>query len=165
MKKTIAFAIAVVLFLACFAIDASAEVSQSWYCVRNSDHKQPIADQNMRYIEQYNGYYVDHKHGDDSKEKVIYLTFDAGYENGNVAKILDIMKEKNVKGAFFVLGNLILKDTALVKRMSNEGHLVCNHTNSHPDMTTIASKEEFRTELETLEWSPPPAWPRAAALA
>ncbi len=151
MKRSIAFAIAVILLFACFVIDASAEESQSWYCVRNSEHKQPIADQNMRYIEKYNGYYIDHKHGDDIEEKVGYLTFDAGYENGNVAKILDVMKEKNVKGAFFILGNLITKNTDLVKRMTNEGHLVCNHTNSHPDMTTKASKEDFCTELETLE--------------
>lgn len=151
MKKTIAFAIAFILLVCFFATETSAESSQSWYCVRNTQHKQPVADANMRYIEQYNGYCVDHKHGDDSEEKVIYLTFDAGYENGNVAKILDVMKEKDVKGAFFILGNLIVKDTALVKRMTDEGHLVCNHTNSHADMSKKATEKEFRAELETLE--------------
>lgn len=151
MKKTIAFAIAVVLLVCFFATEIGAESSQSWYCKRNAEHKQPVADANMRYIEQYNGYYVDHRHGDDSTDKVIYLTFDAGYENGNVAKILDVMKEKNVKGAFFILQNLIVKNTSLVKRMSDEGHLVCNHTSTHADMSKKTSEEEFRAELDALE--------------
>jgi peptidoglycan-N-acetylmuramic acid deacetylase len=105
----------------------------------------------MRYIEQYNGYYIDCKHGDNNEEKVVYLTFDAGYENGNISKILDTMKEKQVNGAFFVLGNLVTKNTDLVKRMADEGHLVCNHTNVHPDMTKKATFEGFKAELEALE--------------
>ena len=66
---------------------------------------------------------------------MIYLTFDAGYENGNIEKILDTMKKHNVNGAFFILENLITRNTDLVKRMSAEGHTVCNHTARHRDMT------------------------------
>ena len=153
MKRAVAFAISVVFVIMATVTGVSAgdSVSQSWYCVRNKEHKQPIADADMRYIEEYSGYYVDHSHGDSCEEKVVYLTFDAGYENGNVERILDVLKQKNVKGAFFILGNLIEKNTDLVVRMAEEGHLVCNHTLSHPDMTTKTTVDEFRTELEALE--------------
>ena len=60
----------------------------------------------MMYIEKYGGYYIDKNHGDDNDEKVIYLTFDAGYENGNVEKILDVMKSENVTGAFLYSSTL-----------------------------------------------------------
>ncbi len=123
----------------------------NWYCVRNKEHKQPVADANMRFIEEFDGYYVDHKHDDANTEKVIYLTFDAGYENGNVAKILDVLKEENVPGAFFVLKNLIVRNPELIERMVNEGHLVCNHTATHKDMTKCSSVEEFQQELKALE--------------
>ena len=66
----------------------------SWYCVRNKEHRQPSLDANMQFIENYNGYFVDKKKADDSADKVIYLTFDAGYENGNVARILDVLAEE-----------------------------------------------------------------------
>ena len=105
----------------------------------------------MTFIENYNGYYVDKVHGDDSEEKVIYLTFDAGYENGNVERILNVLKTENVKAAFFVLENLIQKNGSLIKRMVDEGHLVCNHTSKHLDVTKCNTVDEFREELEYLE--------------
>ena len=105
----------------------------------------------MTFIENYNGYYVDKVHGDDSEEKVIYLTFDAGYENGNVERILNVLKTENVKAAFFVLENLIQKNGSLIKRMVDEGHLVCNHTSKHLDVTKCNTVDEFREELECLE--------------
>ena len=108
-------------------------------------------DERLSYVEKYGGYYIDKRHGDENAERVVYLTFDAGYENGNVERILDVMKAENVKGAFFILGNLISKNPELVRRMADEGHIVCNHTNRHRDMTTVRSVEEFRTELESLE--------------
>jgi len=151
MKRTLAFAVSIILLIILFAGNADAAEAQSWYCVRNKQHKQPQLDANMQYIEKYNGYYIDRKHGDDCVDKVVYLTFDAGYENGNVEKILDVMKSRDVRGAFFVLGNLVTKNTSLVERMASEGHLVCNHTNGHPDMTTKESIDEFKCELDALE--------------
>ena len=129
----------------------SVEGSYSWYCKRNKDHKQITVDENMKFIEKYDGYYVDKKRGDHENDKVLYLTFDAGYENGNVSKILNILKEENVPGAFFVLGNLIARNTDLVERMVNEGHLVCNHTMHHHDMSRVTSKGEFEREIQSLE--------------
>ncbi len=106
----------------------------------------------MRFIEKYGGYYIDAKNSAPTAvEKVIYLTFDVGYENGNVAKILDTLKAEDVPGAFFVLENLVNREPALVQRMAAEGHLVCNHTASHRDMTKVHSKEQFAAELQKLE--------------
>ena len=151
MKKSIAIAMSLILFLG-FAFTAFGEAdAKSWYCVRNNKHLQPIVDANLSYVEKYRGIYVDKNHGDNSSDKVVYLTFDAGYENGNVERILDTLKEKNVKGAFFILGNLVTKNTDLVLRMAKEGHTVANHTNKHPDMTTKKTKEDFYNELSALE--------------
>ena len=82
---------------------------------------------------------------------MIYLTFDAGYENGNVEKIVDILNEENVKGAFFVLDNILLKNKDLIEKMISNGHIIANHTFKHRDMTKVNSKEEFSTELKKLE--------------
>ena len=151
MSKKILFAAVTILLFISMSLTAFAADSKSWYCKRNSEHKQPTLDADMRFIEQYGGYYVDYKHGDNCTDKVVYLTFDAGYENGNVAKILDVLAEKQVKGAFFVLGHLIEENTSLVVRMADEGHLVCNHTNNHPDMSRKSTLEEFKAEIVALE--------------
>ena len=148
MKKWI-FTVTALVLTAALAFSASA-ASLGWYCKRNKEHKQPTLDPKMAVIEKYDAYYVDKRHGDDSGEKVLYLTFDAGYENGNVEKILDVLKAENVPAAFFILDNLIIKNTELVKRMAEEGHTVCNHTMKHRDMTRVTDIEEFRSELEGL---------------
>ena len=140
-----------ILSLCCVPAYATSNGSYSWYCVRNKDHLQPKADANMSFIEDLGGFYVDKNHSDNDSDKVIYLTFDAGYENGNVAKILDVLKEKDVDAAFFVLDNLILKNSDLIFRMIEEGHLVCNHTSKHLDVTKCETVDEFREELESLE--------------
>jgi peptidoglycan-N-acetylmuramic acid deacetylase len=82
--------------------------------------------------------------------KKLYLTFDAGYENGNIEKILDIMRDERVSGAFFILSNLIDKNPDLVKRMADEGHLVCNHTSNHKDLTKLTD-DEIIANLKRLE--------------
>lgn len=152
MKKTITKAICILLLINIFIpiLNVSAAEEFHWYCKRNSDHKQPSLDTNMQFIEKNGGYYVDKDHGDDCEEKVIYLTFDVGYENGNVEKIMDVMKAEDVKGAFFILGNVIERNPELVKRMESEGHLVCNHTTTHKNLVG-ADKETFNKELTTLE--------------
>ena len=87
----------------------------------------------------------------DPGEKVIYLTFDAGYENGNTEKILDALKKHGVHAAFFVVGNYLETSPDLVKRMADEGHIVGNHTYHHPDMSKISDKQSFEKELKDLE--------------
>lgn len=121
-----------------------------WYCKRNKEHKQPTSDPQFSFLDECGGIYVDKAHGDDNEEKVIYLTFDVGYENGNVSKILDVMKEENVVGSFFILGNVVKRNPELVLRMANEGHIVCNHTLNHPNLVG-KSEESFKNEVLGLE--------------
>lgn len=121
----------------------------SWSVIRAKNNEQPTADRTLTFVENYDSFFIDKNANDE--DKVIYLTFDAGYENGNVERILDTLKKHNVKGAFFILENLITRNTDLVKRMAEEGHLVCNHTAKHTDMTSINSIEDFKAELDKLE--------------
>ena len=85
------------------------------------------------------------------EEKVLYLTFDAGYENGYTEKILDTLYKHNAPAAFFLVGNYIEKNEDLVRRMVSEGHIVGNHTMHHPDMSKITDPEKFQAELTALE--------------
>ena len=121
-----------------------------WYCKRNNEHKQPVLDSNFSFLDECGGIYVDKNHGDENSEKVIYLTFDVGYENGNVGKILDVMKEEGVVGSFFILGNVIERNPELVLRMVDEGHIVCNHTLNHPNLVG-KSEVVFKNEVLGLE--------------
>lgn len=84
-------------------------------------------------------------------EKVIYLTFDCGYENGNTEPILDALKKHNAVGTFFVVGHFLESSPEIVKRMVQEGHLVGNHTYHHLDMSQISTKESFQKELNDVE--------------
>lgn len=145
--------IAITVISIVFSVPTSAsDSSYNWYCVHRKDHLQPRADYQLSFVKEYNGYYIDESHGDNCVDKVIYLTFDAGYENGNVSKILDVMKDENVHAAFFVLGNLVEKCPDLVKRMFDEGHLVCNHTFSHRSIVGMDSAK-IKEELSALEES------------
>ena len=82
---------------------------------------------------------------------MIYLTFDAGYENGATERILDALQKHQAKAAFFLVGNYIEKNADLVRRMVAEGHTVGNHTMHHPDMSKLKDKEAFNKELRELE--------------
>ena len=85
------------------------------------------------------------------QDKVIYLTFDAGFENGNTAAILDALKKHNAQATFFLVGNYLQTSPDLVKRMVAEGHNVGNHTFHHPDMSKLSTKDLFEKELTDLE--------------
>ena len=87
----------------------------------------------------------------DTTQKVLYLTFDAGYENGCTGKILDILKKHDAPAAFFLVGNYLEKNGDLVRRMVEEGHIVGNHTMHHPDMRKLADQKAFEKELKDLE--------------
>ena len=146
-KKICTAALALVLLM----LPLSASSSElRWYFKPNDNHTQPPLPNEFSFIEDYGGVYLDRTHGDNSDEKVIYLTFDVGYENGNVAKTLDILKKHNATGTFFILEHVITKETALVKRMFDEGHTVANHTMSHRNMAT-ADRATFEAELHGLE--------------
>lgn len=143
--------LAVLAVVAWLALPARA-AGTGWYCTRAADHRQPVADPALRTVEQYGGFYIDHTHtAPDVEDKVVYLTFDAGYENGNVAKVLDALKAEGAAGAFFILGHVAEKYPELVRRMADEGHLVCNHTYSHQNLcgASAATISDELTRLET----------------
>lgn len=130
--------------------EASSFENCYWYTKRNAEHRQPECDKNLKFIEECGGMYLDKAHGDGESDKVIYLTFDVGYENGNVSKIMDVLKDEGVKASFFILGNVIDRTPELVFRMIDEGHLVCNHTVNHKKLTG-ASSELINEEIIGLE--------------
>ena len=127
------------------AVTVSAQAG-NWGLSFQEEGKTPVGNATSEFLAQYDAYYAG-----DPDEKVIYLTFDAGYENGYTPAILDALKKHNVKAAFFVVGNYIESCPELVKRMVDEGHIVGNHTYSHPDMSKISDLESFRKEIESLE--------------
>ena len=108
--------------------------------------KTPVGNVSAEYLKQYNAWYTGNP-----DENVIYLTFDAGYENGNTEPILDALKKHHAPAAFFLVGNYLETSPELVKRMVSEGHIVGNHTFHHPDMSKISSKDAFQKELSDLE--------------
>lgn len=128
--KKIINIIAVFLTISIFTtVMANAESKHGWYIVKH-EGATPGFPSDADFLSDHSCYFID-KRCNRSGEKVIYLTFDAGYENGNIEKILDTLKSEKVPAAFFVLSNLIKKNTALVARMFEDGHLVCNHTQNH----------------------------------
>lgn len=83
-------------------------------------------------------------------KKIMYLTFDCGYENGYTSKILDVLKEKNVNAAFFCTLPQVKANPDLIKRMIDEGHIVGNHSVTHPSFAEI-STEQMKTEIKGME--------------
>lgn len=151
MKKLILITISVLLLIGGSTINCfGAQEAYSWYCNRRKDNQQPPIPGEFAFIKDYDCLWLNQNRNDTDEKKVAYLTFDAGYENGNVEKVLDVLKEKNAPGAFFILDNLINTNPDLVIRMSNEGHTVCNHTAHHKDMTKVTSLEDFNKELDSL---------------
>ena len=132
--------------LGCFRQKDEALPTGSWGLSFPTEGQPSVGNTSNDRLLEYNAAYL----GDTSK-KVIYLTFDAGYENGCTEKILDTLKAHNVPAAFFLVGNYIEKNPDLVKRMVEDGHIVGNHTYHHWDMSKISDEATFRSELESLE--------------
>lgn len=121
-------------------------LSDNWGLSFPSPGEPPVGNATSDFLKQYDAWFT----GDTGK-KTIYLTFDAGFENGNTPAILDALKKHNAPAAFFVVGNYISTAPDLVKRMVEEGHIVGNHTFHHPDMSQISDKASFEKELQQLE--------------
>ena len=118
----------------------------SWGLSFQNEGSAPIGPANSQTLARYDAAYLG-----DPAEKVIYLTFDAGYENGCTAQILDTLKDHNAPAAFFLVGNYVEKNADLVRRMVAEGHIVGNHTMHHYDMSKLSDKAAFAKELTDLE--------------
>jgi len=128
-----------------FSVSVSAKIS-NWGLSFREIGKAPVGNASCEYLKKYDAYYVGNP-----DEKIIYLTFDAGYENGFTSDILDTLKKHDVKVAFFLVGHYLEEEADLVKRMIAEGHIVANHTYNHPDMSKISDVEGFKKELNSLE--------------
>ena len=120
--------------------------SGSWGLSFRQEGAAPIGNADAAQLARYDAAYIGN-----TQEKVLYLTFDAGYENGCTGQILDILKKHQVPAAFFLVGNYIEKNADLVRRMAQEGHTVANHTMHHYDMSKLSDRAAFSKELTDLE--------------
>ncbi|MDE6956636.1 MAG: polysaccharide deacetylase family protein [Lachnospiraceae bacterium] len=118
----------------------------NWGLSFQEEGKPPVANASFDELKKYNAYYAE-----DTKEKVLYLTFDCGFENGNTENILNALKKHKVPATFFVVGNYLTDSPEFIKRMEKDGHIVANHTYHHPDMSKISTKEAFEKELRDVE--------------
>ncbi|XEC95201.1 delta-lactam-biosynthetic de-N-acetylase [Paenibacillus tarimensis] len=136
------------LLLLCTGTVTSAAETPFHFGFKKSRGGQPAS------IDQEGFKEVLHKNGGvflgDTGQKNLYLTFDNGYENGYTEPILDVLNERQVPAAFFVTGHYIKDQPELLKRMVREGHIIGNHSWSHPDMTTL-SDEQIKTELNKVK--------------
>ena len=144
--------ISIYFFLICCGcilpmLSISAEAKTiSWGIPRSVDGNQPWPGKEFEdIILQNDAFYIGAP-----DELVIYLTFDCGFENGNMPTILDVLKEYQVPALFFLTGHFMEQHPDLVNRMVDEGHLVGNHTYHHPDLSKV-SKEKFNQEMQLLE--------------
>jgi len=106
----------------------------------------PIGPATAEELKEFDAYFIG-----PTDELVLYLTFDAGYENGNTEPILDVLQAHHVPAAFFLVGTYIQNNPELIRRMVDDGHTVANHTMDHPNMSAITDRERFRQELEEPE--------------
>lgn len=136
-----------ILYLPRFSASLPASSQKTdWGLGYRKNGEMPTGNASHEFLKKYDALY-----GVPTDEKVIYLTFDAGYEAGYTPNILDVLKKHNVKATFFIVGNYLNTQPELVKRMNEEGHIVGNHTYSHPDMSKISDLESFKKEIEAVE--------------
>lgn len=126
--------------------EQAEETISDWGLSFGEENTTPQGNVSAEELKKYNAYFIGN-----TSEKKIYLTFDAGYENGYTEQILDALKNTGVKATFFLVGHYLKTQPELVSRMADEGHIVANHTYSHPDMSKISSKESFEKELGQVE--------------
>ena len=124
-----------------------ADGVERWWIKRNEEHKQPEVSDRID-LSKYQAYYVSPNY----KDKIVYLTFDCGYENGFTPKILDILKKQKVVAAFFVTKPFIREEAKLVKRMKKEGHIVGNHTVHHKSMPTLTDRDNKQEIIDCAQY-------------
>lgn len=115
----------------------------SWGLSFREAGQPPVADASAQELAVYDAKYIG-----DTDQKTIYLTFDCGYENGNTEAILAALEAHDAPAAFFVVGHFLETEPDLVRRMTEAGHTVGNHTWSHPDMSKISDQAAFNDQLQ-----------------
>ena len=122
---------------------AHAEETENWGLSFQQEGQRPVANATIGELAAYDAWYAQ-----DTEDKVIYLTFDCGYENGNTGKILEALRKHNAPATFFVVGHFLESAPEMVKRMVEDGHTVGNHTYHHYDMSKISDPAVFRKEMD-----------------
>ena len=138
--------VAVTVLLAALLHGTKTLATGAWGLSFRQEGQPPAGPAGQTQLDQYDAVYLG-----DTNRPVLYLTFDAGYENGNTEKILDVLKAHRVPAAFFLVGNYMERNPELVRRMAAEGHIVGNHTMHHPDMSKLSDPAAFAKELQDLE--------------
>lgn len=159
MKKIIVFILLSLTLCSCKAVEpadvTSAQTADlysidnkgsGWGFVKNKEAPPDIPQEIVDMLKKYDAFYMD-----TSGEKVLYLTFDEGYENGYTAQILDVLKEYNVPAAFFVTGSYFDREPELIKRMVAEGHIIGNHTQNHPNLHRLENPDKMKEDLKILD--------------
>ena len=141
MKKILA-----IFILMCILCPTNALAGNNWGLHFPKDGERPIGNAKAEYLAQYDAFFIGN-----GEEKVVYLTFDAGYENNFTPAILDTLKKHEAPAAFFLVGHYFKTNPELMKRMVEEGHIVGNHTMTHPDMSKMSDKVSFTKELTQVE--------------
>ena len=118
--------------------------ASGWGFKKNPHHETPFIGGYQKVIENTDSYYVG-----DTNKKEIYLTFEVGYDNGVLSQILDILNDKKIKASFFITGDFVKRFPELAIRLSNEGHVVCNHTYTHRKITSL-NINELESDLNKL---------------
>ena len=124
----------------------AATSAGNWGLSFQKEGQPPVGNVSAQALAAYDAFYIG-----DTTQKVLYLTFDAGYENGYTAQILDTLKKHNAPATFFVVGHYIETAPELLRRMAEEGHLVGNHTYHHYDMSKIGDMPSFQAEMTAVE--------------
>ena len=148
MKRTVfaALGAAVLLMGALLGVWTSRAVpTAGWGLSFGNPGAAPAGPLSQQRLSELGAAYLDEDGG-----KVLYLTFDAGYENGYTEQILDVLKKQEVPAAFFLVGDYLERNADLVRRMVKEGHIVGNHTLRHPDMQKL-DDAAFEAELRGVE--------------
>lgn len=131
----------------CFSPETvETSASGNWGLGFPEEGQLPTANATIEELKAYDAYFAE-----STTEKKLYLTFDCGYENGNTKPILKALKKHNAPATFFCVGNFVKEQPELIRQIVQEGHIVGNHTYTHPDMSKISTKENFQEELEKVE--------------
>lgn len=162
-KKNILFIILSIIFVIIFTLTCKtillAKNNTNWGLSFNKEkNTPPTGNASPEYLKKYNAYFLDSNYitkkdtnNEENKNKKIYITFDAGYEAGYMPKILESLKKHNVKATFFVVGTLIKSNPEIIKQIVQDGHIVGNHTMTHPNMSKMETMEDFKKEIEPVE--------------
>ena len=143
LSNTLGFASA-----ACFGRAAAhtSTTQYGWYCMPRTDGLQPERNREFAFAYKYDMISVG-----SPDEKVIYITFDAGYENGYADQVLDTLAAHHAPAAFFLVGHYIKSQPDIVQRMLDEGHFICSHSMNHKNMAAMTDFDAFSKELSDLD--------------